>query len=347
MISLLLVGAVALLMGERAPRALMRAGRWALIGLLAIPLVLLLGGISVANGTLGLVGAAILWLVWLGLAMPMSRRPVWAMAAVTTLVIVGDLVVGGRLDSQSMMGHSAFVGARYYGLGNEYGGVLIACLAIAMCAGGVSHVPVSRRALWGIAVVFTAVAVICGQSYLGANLGIALSMAIAGAAVCLRLRGSRLDWRAVLWTAGATLTVAAALVAMERLGSRGAESHIGQTAGLVEGQDRAAIWAVVTRKAATNWKLVQHSIWTYLALAALAVFAVSGLAYPRAVRSALESRPWLAPAMVGVGAGSVAAFLLNDSGVVSAALSLAMGAAALGYYALGHQLARSSRPRGD
>jgi len=343
-IVLLSIGAIGLMMGERAPRALVRAGRWAQIGLLGIPLSLLIGGIPLGAGTLGLAAAAVFWLIWMGLVVPMSRRPVWGIATATALVIAGDLAFGGRLASQSVLGHSAFIGVRYYGLGNEYGGVLIWCVVIAVCAGVVSGATVSRRALWGCAAVFLGAAVVCGQSHLGANLGIALSMAIAGAAVYLRLAGARLDWRAAAWMLGAAVLVAAVLVIAERLGSRGAESHIGQTASLVEGEHRSAIWAVIARKAATNWRLVQNSIWAYLGVAALAVFAIAGFVYPHAVRSALGSRPWLSPALVGIGAGSAAAFVLNDSGVVSASLALAMGAAALTYLALDDQLSRS---RGD
>jgi len=346
-IVLLIIGAVGLAMGERAPRALVLAGRWAQVGLLGIPLSVLIGGIPWGEGMLGLPGAFVIWLIWLCLIAPISRRPLWAIATATALVIIGDLALGAQLATQSVLGHSAFVGVRYYGLGNEYGGVLISCVVIAVCAGGFWGVSVSRRGSWGCLAIFLGAAIVCGQSYLGANLGIALSMAIAGAAACLRLARRRFDWRAALWALGAAVLVAAVLVAAERLGSRGAESHIGQTASLVEGEHRSAVWAVIARKAATNWRLVQNSIWTYLGVAALAVFAVGGFLYPRAVRSALESQPWLSPALAGIGAGSAAAFILNDSGVLSASLALAIGAATLAYVALGRQLSGAARRRAD
>jgi hypothetical protein len=345
LVVLLLIGTVALVLGDRAPRALLRAGRLALAGLLGVPLALLVGGIPAGGGTLGLAGAAIVWAVWVAVVAPLCHRRLWVIAAVTSLVIVGDLAFGGRLGAQSALGHSAFIGARYYGLGNEYGGVLLAGLVIAVCASTVGRLPASRLAVWGCAGVFAAVAVVCGQSRLGANLGIALSVAVAGAAVSLRVAGRRFDWRAIAWGLAAVVLLAAVLVALERLGQRGMESHIGRTASAVEGSGRAAVWEVAARKLAVNWKLIQKSIWTYLGVAALMMLLIAAAAYPRPVRLTFEARPWLAPAMVGIGAGSGAALILNDSGVVPAALCLGMGAATLGYYALGHALLRPSRRR--
>jgi len=83
-----------------------------------------------------------------------------------------------------------------------------------------------------------------------------------------------------------------------------------------------------------NLMLIWMSLWSDVALAALAVLGVAVAARPARLVSALQERFWLTPAVVSSAAGTAAAFALNDSGVVAAAMVLLYAVGSLAYVAL-------------
>ena len=54
-----------------------------------------------------------------------AASAVEALASVTALVIAADALTGGALARSSVLGHSTLIGARFYGVGNEFMGVLL------------------------------------------------------------------------------------------------------------------------------------------------------------------------------------------------------------------------------
>ncbi|MGE4284395.1 MAG: hypothetical protein AB7G87_11830, partial [Clostridia bacterium] len=53
-------------------------------------------------------------------------------SAITAISILVDLLLNGPLNKTSLLGYDAVIGARYYGLGNEYMGILIAAVLTAV-----------------------------------------------------------------------------------------------------------------------------------------------------------------------------------------------------------------------
>ena len=93
--------------------------------------------------------------------------------------------------------------------------------------------------------------------------------------------------------------------------------------------------AVLARKVSMNWWLVRVSLWTDAAAAALGVLGVAVVARPPRVLAVMQDRTWLAPSLIACCAGCAAAFALNDSGIVAAALALLYAAGSLAYVSLG------------
>ncbi|MDO7203017.1 hypothetical protein Q5M85_00835 [Paraclostridium bifermentans] len=51
---------------------------------------------------------------------------------ITIIVIVVDSIFGTHLMQNNIMSYDAIIGARYYGVGNEYEGITIGCAIFAM-----------------------------------------------------------------------------------------------------------------------------------------------------------------------------------------------------------------------
>lgn len=227
------------------------------------------------------------------------------LAAVSFLTVL-DLMVGSPLMRQAWMSYSVMEGARYYGIGNEYcGAVLAAALGVVML--------LPRLPLWLLIVGLAALATIVGWPSLGANAGGFLGLAAGfGVAMLVWIRGQlRLGDVVLLCVIIGICT--AATVAWDAARSSGAQTHIARSLAGNPVQ-------IALRKEALNIWLLFHSPWS-LALVASATGLLLSWRRGDLRQSVLLDRR-LAGALSGMLAGSLALLVLNDSGVIAAAESL-------------------------
>lgn len=296
-----------------------------LLGLLTIPLLLLylpLYAISMVMGFVAVIVAAVAAVIFLQrvTAAPVQRFAV--IAAATSLSIVADLLRNAPLNKVSVLGYDPVSGARYYGLGNEYMGVLVGATVLA---------GVSAAALWPrrrslimplSALYFLAVLLLIAAPDGGANFGGTLTALAAFVVTLPVLWKVRPGWRTGAAILAVILVVAGAAAFLNMRVPQHAQSHLGRTITLLQAEGWQTLQDVVARKAAMNIRLFRFSQWSRAFLAFLLVLAV--LFYrPRGVlRDLHKSYPDLAAGFLGIIAGSVTAFLVNDSGVVAAATTL-------------------------
>lgn len=219
---------------------------------------------------------------------------------------------GKALDS-SVLGYSLALGARYYGIGNEWMGVITgASLAALLLARDVAPPGVRRAWPFLSAAALLVLLLLLGLPVAGADLGGALTAGVAAAALVFvhappRWRG-RLALLALL-AAGAALGL---LVFWDALRPPEAQTHLGR---LLDGSGDVAarLGSAIRAKLALNWRVAQ-SLWGLLILAAT---AASWAALKRAATPPVRS------AAGAFAATALAALLLNDSGATAAALLLA------------------------
>jgi hypothetical protein len=330
MSAVLFMATFGLLLDDRAPRALATALRGLSLAMMASLLALLLAGAHVAASTaLAAIGVLALTIAIGAIVSLRGRGWLW-LAGITSALVVLDSVSGQHLLRGSLMGYSPAVGSRYYGMGNEYGGVMMAAVPLALLGWFAAGATPRRWQRLAITAAFLVAAVMVGHPAAGANLGIALSCAIGyGAALALLAPGG-VSWRRVLGILGAAVAVVALIVAADLLRG-GAESHIGRSATQIETGGWSAFIDIVGRRALRNWMLTQHSAWGAPAILGFAVLAVAVIAAPRRVKAVCAGRRALIAAFGGIAIGAAAAYVLEDSGIVVAALALCYAAAALTY----------------
>ncbi|MBI3946472.1 MAG: hypothetical protein HY321_11175 [Armatimonadetes bacterium] len=255
--------------------------------------------------------------------------PTW-IAALTAGLVLADAAVGSPRLWRMMVSYALTDGARYYGVGNEVMGPVVGLALVGLAA----LLPAPGRAAAAIAAAAAAAfSPGIGHPAVGANLGGGLTAAVALVALAALLAGMR-GWAAIAAPVGAAVALGLALAAADLLRPPEAMSHIGRA--VVHARSEGLEWlaAVIERKADLNRVLVQRSRLSRLYFAALPLLLAVGL---RPSSGLPIAHPGVRRLLTTGVAGSLAALLLNDSGVIAGGLLLAFTMAGAGYLELGEQ----------
>mgnify|MGYP001172740537 CR=1 FL=1 len=325
--------------------ALIRA---ALMATLAAPLILLLLGkypglphamfIALFGGGLVLVGFIL------------SRLPtlssLFIVGALTALLILLDGLFGAELMKRSVLGYDPVIGARFYGIGNEFMGVLIGAslLALAVWRQMSGKERMNGLAHFAFLIVYVPVLIFLVAPFWGTNAGGAIAASIAYAAFWILLRkyadhegkdGSK-------WKSAGAIAVSSALALVVALlalwffnaghtndGTAGAyqSSHIGKAFHALVSGRFDLIADLVWRKLAMNVRLIGVSFWSKLLASGLLTLIVTTIYIRRGKSSSWPRRlPYVACGSAAITIGAFAAFLVNDSGLVAAATMIVYAA---------------------
>ncbi|KEO84016.1 hypothetical protein [Tumebacillus flagellatus] len=261
-----------------------------------------------------------IWMMARGIRDPLNR--LGAIAGVTVLTLVVDMLIGAPLLERSVLSYDPIAGARYYGIGNEYMGVLLGALFLFLNAWNRAKRKLTVRGRVWATGVFLAVIYLFAAPKFGTNAGGALAAA-AGCTYALmqfsRWRMTRRNWIVLSAASGVVILGMLAL----NLTLPGADqTHIGRAAQeLVDGKF-AALYQIAMRKLQLNFLLLRVSPWGRLFVLLLLFLLLR--VYRRKTTSPVLRRNGRMVLM-----GAAAALLFNDSGVVAAALALLYAAAPL------------------
>jgi hypothetical protein len=256
----------------------------------------------------------------------------WAwLAGGFSLALLADTILGGKgLVESSVLGYSVTVGSRYYGLGNEFGGALIAAAPLAI-AGGLGSRHPSRGQSAILALALTCVVIILGHPSMGTNLGIAVPAALGFGLTMLGMSSARRKWRHRVIAAVAAAAALVAILVANRLVDAAHQTHIGLALEAARRGGLAEMMEAFSRRMDRNLMLVRHSSATWLLVSALAVLASAAMGRSRALSEVAGERSAFAAALVGASVASAVAFFVNDSGVAAAAWGFVVIAGALMY----------------
>lgn len=296
------------------------------IGLLLCPLAGIGQGRQLALGL-----AASVLLAWAALrlgkcvqakacATPMPLR---IAAGAGGVVILADVLLGSPLMRLAPLGFGAVTGARFYGIGNEYAGVLGAMAPIYLGLGLAGR----PGAGWLAALAGATVVLVVGAPWWGANWGGCVSVAAGLISVWVAL-APRSRWRRVIAGIAGALIAAALPAALDLVRPEMSRSHIGVAAATLLSGHLGGIREIAARKLEMNWRLAQLASWWWL-LAPVGLLGIWELVRRsremwRGAAVSPATRAGFLGALVAAGAG----LLLNDSGVVMCGMALAVTFAA-------------------
>ncbi|MDO8684608.1 MAG: hypothetical protein Q7N50_14170 [Armatimonadota bacterium] len=263
---------------------------------------------------------------------PISALP--AVIALTTAVaIVIDVLAGAYLSSYSLISTYQLRGYRFYGIGNEYAGVLIGCVMVAAIwiRQRLPSGPLSSRVRIAYALGFTFIALVIGLPDFGADFGGAIAAVVAFGLCYRAVAGKRVTLKSVICLLVCGVVVIGALAALDMALRFGAGSHIGQTAEAVAGGGWLYLWGTIVRKLAFNLQLIGTRQGETALLGFTPFFMLWLWGVQRHVSARLKTKPEIANGFVAVVVGAAAALLFNDSGVVAASFILVTSVVTLLY----------------
>jgi hypothetical protein len=304
--------------------------RLAAVALAALPVSSYLVNLLPWSTLPGLVGGALGWtaaITLLACAGPWRRSPLGPLtvvAGITALTLAGDLLTGTTLQLNSIMGYSAEVGARYYGLGNIpfallATGTLLATTTIAHRFPG--KVGVAAVAVLG------AFAMVLGGSGMGSDFGGVIAFVPGIAVTALLVAGKRVSIvkLGAFCVAGAVIVMTFAVI--NYLQPPDKQTHLGRFVGQVLSGE--ALEVILRKLSAMLATLLSPNLMPIvIAAGAFLVYAIlrPEKASAGVVPAAFAHSPALRAGLIGTLVSGVLGMLVNDSGaaVLSMALALAI-----------------------
>jgi len=279
-----------------------------------------------------------------------GRMLFWAvLGLIISLSLVLELLTGASLQPYSFLGYDLVAGSRYYGIGNEYMGVLLGATVL-----GVSSLwgyfyqryPHWFRGKDGKKLIKMVLCLLTGYSLLvvlvlaspgyGANVGGSISAAVAmgflGTVMLTSLSdysgkaGLLRGWLPVsLLLAGVFLLVVVTYWWYHLNFTTQGHWHLQAFWDQLWERGGEGLEEVIRRKLNMNLSLIRYSIWTRMVVVFLGVLGVFCYYPAGAMKSIRENNVLIYRGLNAVVVGAAVALLVNDSGVVAAATTLLYG----------------------
>jgi len=276
-------------------------------------------------GILGIevIGAAAvitLGALFIGRKRPLT--PFLITSGLTALLIVIDIFIGAPLAKTSPFSYDVMSGARFYGIGNEYAGVLIGCtvvfagLLMDMFKHSLKIIKVINLIMF-LTVIYTIAAPNLGTE-VGGTIAAAAGFGITG----LIMYGGSINRRAVITITVSVVAVLTCFIAYDLTRAVEAQSHIGRTITLISSGGPDEIGNIITRKWIVNWRLITGTTWSWYYFISVLAVPLLGRRFPSECTRFKENYPWFNKFLTGVFVSSIFTLLLNDSGIVSAAMMI-------------------------
>ena len=251
----------------------------------------------------------------------------WA-SLLTVVLVTGDNILGSPLALYSTLSYDPLIGARFYGIGNEYMGVLIGSFIIGYTL--LFEIFPQKGKLLKVLGIFM-IAFICFDLVMpqfGAKVGGAL-VAVLGLGYTYMLlldKQIKVKQIAILFTVLAVVLGVMIFVDLSRPVEM--QTHLARLIAAVQDKGFAAIWDIAQRKIAMNLKLIRFTRWTFVLITTLVCVGVFRF------RNVLQNYPSLRKGYIGTLVAGLVAFLFNDAGVVAAATMCIIPIALLTYLIL-------------
>ncbi|MCF8009981.1 MAG: hypothetical protein K9L17_04300 [Clostridiales bacterium] len=260
--------------------------------------------------------------------------PILFISAITSLVLIIDLLLGAPLQKCSLFGYDPIVGARFYGLGNEYMGVLIGSTIIAATSLITIVHRYKRAILTLIGLYFALVIYVIAAPGIGTNVGGTISSTGAFLASMLLLLDIKITPRIIAYIGAGIICVVLSFIFFDISRPAAQQSHIGRVASLISSGGIETAFNIISRKIAINIKLIKYTIWSRIFIGSLACLVILFYRPVGTMEFIHKKYPYLFKGIAGIITGSVLALVFNDSGIVAAATAMIFGANPLIYIIL-------------
>lgn len=250
----------------------------------------------------------------------------------TAVALLADVATGSALIKNSTLGYDPMSGSRYYGIGNEYMGVLLGAAIIAISALWEKYYKAQNKWLEPFTLAFFGVIiVVMAAPQLGTNVGGTIAALAAFTFTYLQLKGVKISIKRLVLIGGGVVFVIVALAIFDMNRDVEVQSHLGRFATNISSGGLPIMVEMFSRKIQMNIKLIRYTIWSRVFLVMLVVLMVSFYRPVGLMGKVRSSYPYVFKGLLGILVGAFVALVVNDSGIVVAATMMIFGMAPLIY----------------
>lgn len=247
----------------------------------------------------------------------------------TAGILIIDLWTGGKLLKVSILGYSPVIGARYYGLGNEYLGLLIGITIVLVTLIFELKNELDNRLLF---LVCSLLVITIAAPSLGANFGGLIAAVFISLMTYYYLNDIKFKSTPIIRMLLGGVILIISIVLFDIL--TGAQSHFARLFINLRETGLEALWIIIARKLAINLRLLKWTIWTKVLLAFVLMLVIL-FKHPYGLTAQLvKEYPFFSSGFKALLWGSLVAGVVNDSGVVVVATLLLVPVFTLVYLVL-------------
>lgn len=228
-----------------------------------------------------------------------------------------DIISGQNLIKNSLLGYDPILGARYYGIGNEYMGILIGAVLMLTTVLMEKHY-VNKY----VSIIFYGlVVVIVGFPGLGANVGGTITAVFAFLFVSIRLLGKKVNFKGLIYISLAVIFVVSSMALIDLFVVEN-KSHLAGAISQIISNGPIVMYQIIIRKISMNLRIIGVTIWSKVLLSAIVVLGILFYKPIGWFRRISIKYPKLALGWSGIIVACIIGFAVNDSGIVAAATSI-------------------------
>jgi hypothetical protein len=261
----------------------------------------------------------------------------WGMAAPATalcgllwLVMVTDVITGGRLQINTPLGYTPTIAGRFQGFGNLSFG-LVGTAALATATGfalwrppGALQTdprPAARPVSWWAGFVGSVTLIVVAAPAFGSDVGGTLAAAPSFALLVTLLAGRGVRWRGVIAALVISVGLVGVLALIDLQRPASSRTHLGRFLDRLLDGDGGLI---LRRKLQSNIAILTGSVWAMLLVVLIVAAAVLSWRRRDRLRTALADRPAVSAFLAASGVMALLGFALNDSGIAVPAAMIAV-----------------------
>lgn len=232
-----------------------------------------------------------------------------AMIALITI----DSVISTPLMQSNIMSYDPIIGARYYGVGNEYEGVTIGSAILGFA------ILIQKKQIpkWVSAVMLAIILFVSASPGMGANVGGAISESMAYIVFILLIFNIKIDLKKIILLIASVVAIVAGFAVADI--SFGFQSHLGNFVQQVKINGVMEIVNVFARKIYMNIQLAQTTVWVNILLIGLLILMIM-LFVPNKNFSFIQKKyNVIYKGFLATIVGCLITLLVNDSGIIAAA----------------------------
>ena len=246
-------------------------------------------------------------------------------ALIVNISIIIDLLRGSTFIKNSVFGYDPIIGARFYGIGNEFAGVFIGSgilLAGCLLQYYKSFAERKPKTITLILLVYSIFQLaIMGMPFIGSNFGGTIAGVVGYFFFFSSIKQRKVKITHLLLLAFILLIVVSSIVALDLINPSNT-THVGKFITDIKDNGLKVLYSTFYRKAAMNLKLIKYTIWTKVLLCIIVIITIMFFKPVRLLHGIFRKYKYFTAAWLGISAGSIIGLIVNDSGIVMAATAM-------------------------